>query len=168
MHGQKHRVFRFKNFIAGRKRAEERQNHHFFDEIQQCIEILTAIKFLVEDGSYRYILSGSLLGVELVGIKSAPVGYLSTMNMFPLDFGEFLTALNVQPQLLSTLRKHYEERKPVDSIVHEKLIEIFYLYLVIGGMPAAVQSFVDIGDFMDVAVIHKKIIEQYKGRFHQV
>lgn len=87
------------------------------------------------------------------------------MNIFPLDFGEFLTALNVQPQLLSTLRKHYEARKPVDSIVHEKLIEIFYLYLVIGGMPAAVQSFVDTGDFMDVVAIHKKIIEQYKVDF---
>lgn len=67
--------------------------------------------------------------------------------------------------MLSTLRKHYEERKPVDSIVHEKLIEIFYLYLVIGGMPAAVQSFVDTGDFMDVAMVHKKIIEQYKVDF---
>ena len=62
----------------------------FFDEIQEYKEIITKLKFLVDEGSYRYIFSGSLLGVELKNIKSAPVGYLSTLTMFPLDFEEFL------------------------------------------------------------------------------
>ena len=58
----------------------------FFDEVQECREIVTAIKFLVEEGSYRYILSGSLLGVELKDIRSVPVGYMSIYEMFPMDF----------------------------------------------------------------------------------
>ena len=62
----------------------------FFDEVQECREIVTAIKFLVEEGSYRYILSGSLLGVELKDIRSVPVGYMSIYEMFPMDFFEFL------------------------------------------------------------------------------
>lgn len=152
------------SLLAGRQ-LEKGNTVIFFDEIQKCKEILTVIKFLVKDGSYRYVLSGSLLGVELVGIKSAPVGYLNTLYMFPLDFHEFLVALNVQPQLISKLREHYEERKPVDETVHKKLVEMFYLYLVVGGMPAAVQSFVDTGDFMAVTAIHQKIIEQYKVDF---
>ncbi len=102
----------------------------FFDEIQECTEILSTIKFLVEEGSYRYILSGSLLGVALVGINSAPVGFLTTKKMFPLDFHEFLIALNVQEELIEALRLRYEKRKTVDETVHSKLIEIFYLYLV--------------------------------------
>ena len=77
----------------------------FFDEIQQYKEILTAIKFLVEEGSFRYVLSGSLLGVELVGIKSAPVGYLSSFQLFPLDFEEFLIAFKVQQSLIAGLRE---------------------------------------------------------------
>ena len=67
----------------------------FFDEVQECPEIVTAIKFLVEDGQYRYILSGSLLGVELKDIRSVPVGYLSILEMYPLDFREFCEANRV-------------------------------------------------------------------------
>ncbi len=149
------------SLLAGRK-LEKGKTIIFIDEIQQYKEILTAVKFLVQEGSFRYIFSGSLLGVE---IKSAPVGYLTTLNMYPLDFHEFLVAFNVEDNLISGLRKRYEERKPVDEPVHNKLIEMFYLYLVVGGMPAAVQSFIDNGDFMDVMAVHNKIVEQYKVDF---
>ncbi len=152
------------SLLAGRRLTKGR-TVVFFDEVQECKEILTAMKFLVEDGSFRYILSGSLLGVELVGIKSAPVGYLRTLKMYPLDFHEFLAALNVQPELIEALRNRFEERRAVDEVVHRKLMEIFYIYLAVGGMPAAVQSFVDGRDFMDVSDIHRMIIEQYKVDF---
>ena len=152
------------SLLAGRRMVKGR-TVVFFDEIQECKEILTAVKFLVEEGSFRYILIGSLLGVELVGIKSAPVGYLRTLKMYPLDFHEFLVALNVQLELIETLRNRFEERKTVDEVVHRKLLETFYIYLVIGGMPAAVQSFVDGGDFMEVSDIHRMITEQYKVDF---
>lgn len=137
----------------------------FFDEIQQYKEILTAIKFLVEEGSFRYVLSGSLLGVELVGIKSAPVGYLSSFQLFPLDFEEFLIAFKVQQSLIAGLRERFNKREPVDEVIHNKLLEIFYLYLVIGGMPAAVQKFIDSRDLMGVVAVHNMITEQYKVDF---
>ena len=152
------------SLLAGRRLAKGK-TVVFFDEVQECKEILTAMKFLVEDGSFRYILSGSLLGVELVGIKSAPVGYLRTLKMYPLDFHEFLVALNVQPGLIEALRNRFEERNTVDDVVHSKLMETFYIYLAVGGMPAAVQNFVDGRDFMDVSDIHRMIIEQYKVDF---
>lgn len=152
------------SLLAGRK-LEKGKTIVFIDEIQQYSEILTAVKFLIKEGSYRYILSGSLLGAALTGIKSAPVGYLSTLHMFPLDFHEFLVALNVQPELVALLRECYEKKKPVDDTIHRKLIEIYYLYLVVGGMPAAVQRFIDSGDFMEVSAVHENIIEQYKVDF---
>ena len=69
----------------------------FFDEVQQCPDIVTAIKFLVDDGSFRYILSGSLLGVELKDLRSEPVGYMGVKELFPLDFEEFATAAGIPP-----------------------------------------------------------------------
>ena len=151
--------------LLANRRLVKGQTIVFFDEIQECSEILTAMKFLVEDGSFKYVLSGSLLGVELVGIKSAPVGSLRTLKMYPLDFHEFLVALNVQQELLDGLEGRFKERKPVDDIVHGRLLEVFYLYLVVGGMPAAVQSFVSGHDFMEVSAVHRMIIEQYKVDF---
>ena len=67
----------------------------FFDEVQRCPDIVTAIKFLVDEGSYRYILSGSLLGVELKDLRSEPVGYMAIKDMYPMDFEEFITNLGI-------------------------------------------------------------------------
>ena len=76
----------------------------FFDEVQECPEIVTAIKFLVEEGSYRYILSGSLLGVDLKDIRSMPVGYMDIVQMYPLDFEEFALANRVSPNVIDALQ----------------------------------------------------------------
>ena len=92
----------------------------FFDEIQEFKELATRIKFWVDEGSFRYILSGSLLGVELKNIRSAPVGYLQTCTMYPLDFEEFLQVYNYTEELRSSLRLSFTERKPVNSAVHER------------------------------------------------
>lgn len=92
----------------------------FFDEVQECPEIVTAIKFLVEEGSYRYILSGSLLGVEIKNLRSAPVGYMDVKDMYPLDFEEFATAVGVNDRIIDVLRKHFTEGTPVDEFIHER------------------------------------------------
>lgn len=92
----------------------------FFDEVQECPEIVTAIKFLVEDGQYRYILSGSLLGVELKDIRSVPVGYLSILEMYPLDFREFCEANRVSQTVMDKLKECFEKKQPVDELIHEK------------------------------------------------
>lgn len=137
----------------------------FFDEIQEYKEIVTKIKFFVEEGSFRYILSGSLLGVELTNLKSAPVGSLHTITMYPLDFEEFLQVFNVQPKLIDSLRKSFEKKVPVDEIVNKKLLDIFNLYLLIGGMPSAVMRYVETSSLEEVYEEHIAIIEQYKQDF---
>lgn len=137
----------------------------FFDEIQKCREIVTKIKFLVEDRRFRYILSGSLLGVELVNIKSAPVGYLETIMMFPLDFEEFLQVFNVSDEIFDILRHSFDSRTPLDSMIHKRMMDIFNLYLIIGGMPAAVEKYRSTSDIDAVIREHNSIIEQYKVDF---
>lgn len=134
----------------------------FFDEVQLCPEIVTAIKFLVDEGSYRYILSGSLLGVELRDLRSEPVGYMGVQQMYPLDFVEFISALGITEKVLESLRRAWETRTPVDSFVHEKIMELFRLYLVVGGMPAAVNQYIKTHDLGQVLEIQKDIIHLYK------
>ena len=81
----------------------------FFDEVQKVPEIVTAIKFLVEEGSYRYALSGSMLGIELKGLRSVPVGFMTIKEMYPLDLEEFFIACGVQPQVFDSLKKSFEQ-----------------------------------------------------------
>lgn len=134
----------------------------FLDEVQECKEIVTAIKFLVEEGSYKYVLSGSLLGVELKDIRSVPVGYLQILEMYPMDFEEFCIANNVNHNVLSALKVCFEQKKEVDSLIHEKMMELFRLYLIVGGMPAVVQKYIDSNNIQQVIEIQKQIIQQYK------
>ena len=137
----------------------------FFDEIQEYPEIVTTIKFLVEDGRFRYILSGSLLGVEVKNIKSAPVGYLQSLTMYPLDFEEFLQLFHVDKKIMDELKDCYTKRQPVDEVIHKRFNEIFNLYLIIGGMPAAVDAYQRTNNIDDVITEHNSIIEQYKQDF---
>lgn len=137
----------------------------FLDEVQECKEILTIIKYLVEHGQYRYILSGSLLGVELVDLRSAPVGYLKIIDMYPLDLEEFLIANGLGNDVINVLKDCFEKRKEVNKFIHEELINAFYKYLIVGGMPAAVQEYINTGDFMRVKSIHDEIYRLYKMDF---
>ena len=134
----------------------------FFDEVQQCPEIVSAIKFLVEEGSYRYIMSGSLLGVELKDLRSQPVGYMGIVEMFPLDFKEFITAVGVSEQVISSMRSSWEHREQVDSYIHGKMMELFRLYLVVGGMPAVVESYISSGNLQRVMAEQRDILRLYK------
>ena len=84
----------------------------FFDEIQRCPEAITWIKFLVDEGSCRYALSGSLLGVELKDVRSVPVGYMAVKEVYPLDLEEFACALGLSDEVLASVRRDYEERIP--------------------------------------------------------
>ena len=139
----------------------------FFDEVQQCPEIITAIKFLVDEGSYRYILSGSLLGVELKDLRSEPVGYMGVKEMYPLDFSEFVLNVGVSDDVLAALRKAWDERLPVDNLVHEKMMELFRLYLVVGGMPAVVDKYLETNNLQEVLAIQQEIVMLYKRDISQ-
>jgi len=137
----------------------------FFDEIQECKEIVTIIKFLVEQGQYKYVLSGSLLGVELTDLRSAPVGYLTTIDMYPMDFEEFLIANGLGDDVINELEKCYTSLTPVNDFVHDRIIDAFYKYLIVGGMPEAVQTFLLTNDLVQVSKVHEKIQREYKKDF---
>lgn len=134
----------------------------FFDEVQKCPEIVTAIKFLVEEGSYRYILSGSLLGVELKDLRSEPVGYMGVKDMFPLDFEEFISCVGINENIIESLRNSWNNLLPVDEFIHSKMMELFRLYLIIGGMPAVVNKYLETNNLQDVIKIQQDIIRLYK------
>ena len=134
----------------------------FFDEVQKCDNLVTAIKFLVEDGRYRYILSGSLLGVELKDLRSQPVGYMGVKEVFPLDFEEFIINVGVSDSVRSHLRKCWEQRESVDPIVHDKFMQLFRLYLVVGGMPAAVAEYITSNNVNRVMQVQQDIVTLYR------
>lgn len=139
----------------------------FFDEIQKCPEIVTKIKFLVDEGSFKYVMSGSLLGVELKGIASAPVGYLSVLKMYPMDFEEFMIANHVSKATLEMLKDKFETGQPVDEFIHQKLLALFFVYLIVGGMPDAVKTYIATKDIREVDKIQRDIVTQYKEDFSQ-
>ena len=134
----------------------------FFDEVQECKEIVTAIKYLVEEGSYRYILSGSLLGVDLQDIRSVPVGYMDVFEMFPLDFEEFILANGVAQRVIDNLHDAYENRTPADAFIHERMMELFRLYLIVGGMPSVVARYLATNNLQEVSQEQNAILALYR------
>ena len=133
----------------------------FFDEVQVVPEIVTAIKFLVEEGSYQYVLSGSLLGIGLKRISSMPVGYLTVKEMYPLNLEEFYRACGVSDNIFSVLEEAFKAEREIDSIIHRKLMELFRLYLIVGGMPAVVQTYLDTNDIKKVVNKQREILSMY-------
>lgn len=139
----------------------------FFDEIQKCPEIVTKIKFLVDEGSFKYIMSGSLLGVELKGIASAPVGYLSILKMYPMDFEEFMIVNNISNETLNMLNDSFKAMTAIDDYIHQKLLMLFFIYLIVGGMPDAVKTYLESKDIREVDKVQKDIVALYKEDFSQ-
>lgn len=134
----------------------------FFDEVEEYADILTWVKALVDEGRFKYALSGSLLGLELKNVRSEPVGYMSEFQMFPLDFEEFIRNIGVSDEVMDSVREAWEQRMPVDAYIHEKLIRLFNLYLIVGGMPQAVQTYVDTNDLQRVLLEQQAIMTLYR------
>lgn len=139
-----------------------------FDEVQRCPECVTQIKFLVDEGSYRYCLTGSLLGVELEDIiASVPVGYMDIKTMFPLDFEEFAQAVGVATNLIDHIRDCFDNSIPVDPVVHEQMMKVFRLYLIVGGLPAPVWAYVQTNNIQNVALQQLAVLNLYKKDISQ-
>lgn len=134
----------------------------FLDEVQECSNILTLVKFLIEETRFDVILSGSLLGLDSFPARSLPVGYLQTIEMFPLDFEEFCWARSVPADVISAAKNSVAKGEPVVDFVHELLIDEFYTYLLVGGMPDAVQAFVDSNDLMKTRNSQRAIVDLYE------
>lgn len=145
-----------------RKPMEPGKTLVLLDEIQECPNARTAIKFLVEDGRFDYIETGSLLGVRLRRVKSYPVGYEEIYNMYPMDFEEYITANGVRRETIDHLRRCYEDNLPVSPSVHDTMLKLFYSYIVVGGMPEAVSCYVNTHDIGQVIRRQREITELYR------
>ncbi len=133
------------------------------DEIQECPDIVTMAKFLVEDGRYDYVFTGSMLGTELRHVRSFPVGYATELHMYPLDFEEFCWAIGISDAALSAVRSAYENREPIDDYLHEAMLRNFRTYVVCGGMPEVVQRFLDgKGDLAAIRPLQAELNTQYE------
>lgn len=135
------------------------------DEIQECPDARTALKFFKLDGRYDVVGTGSLLGVKGYGTKapkSIPVGYETVIDMTPLDFEEFLWANGITAPMINLLKQHLAEETPVPEALHERLRELLLQYAVVGGMPDAVQTFVDTKRMDEVLQIQRDIVRSYE------
>lgn len=141
------------------KRREELAKKNMLDEASQ--DLITAIKPLVIEGSYRYILSGSLLGVTLNNVVLNPTGYLDIKQMYPLDFEEYLLAKRVGENVIDYLRKCFLEKESVDEEIHKIILNHFKEYVLIGGMPQAVSDFINTKNVYTVEQTQTQIIDQY-------
>ena len=134
----------------------------FLDEVQECDDALTWLKFIAERHDFDFILSGSLLGLDSFDAHSLPVGFLQEMQMFPLDFEEFCWASGIGPSLLDEVRRAVDARKPVPDYLHELLTHTFYKYLLVGGMPDAVQIFAAENNLPAVRNVQRAILDMYR------
>jgi hypothetical protein len=134
----------------------------FFDEIQSCPDARTAIKFLAEDGRFQYIESDSLLGINYKDVSSYPVGFESQIEMYPLDFEEFLWAKGVGEDTVDDVRRTLTELRRVDDFTHEVLMKHYREYLVVGGMPKVVSTFLTNSDFSETLRQQKIITDSYR------
>lgn len=134
------------------------------DEIQDCPEARTALKFFREDGRFDVIGTGSLLGVKGYGKqpKSIPVGSETVIEMHPLDFEEFLWANGIAPQVIDLLKECFDEEKPVPEALHEKMRQLILQYTVVGGMPEVVDTFVKTKQMNSVLALQRDIVRSYE------
>lgn len=149
------------SLVAGRSIPEG--SLIFFDEVRQLgHDVVTLSKFIVEDGRFDLILSGSLLGTTLGGVTSFPVGYAQVRRMFPLDFEEFCWASGVPSSIIDELRTAFDARVPVEDSLHDRMVRLFRQYIAVGGMPEAVSTFLEGGlDLGGARQVCLDIVEQY-------
>lgn len=136
----------------------------FLDEVQEAAkEVVTLSKFLVEDGRFDLVLSGSLLGASLEGVTSFPVGYARIERMYPLDFEEFCWATGVPGSVIDEIKEAYRLKEPLEEALHGRLVKLFRQYIAVGGMPEAVQAFLDGGRELGAArEVAADIVKQYR------
>lgn len=149
------------SMVAGEKMGEKENTLVFIDEIQAYPHLLTMLKFLRQDNKFHYIASGSLLGVTLSETTSIPMGSIRKIRMFPLDFEEFLYANGMNAFAVDALRKKFEQMESLDESVHEKMMDLFRKYLLVGGLPDAVNMYLESKNIQKVREIQSEIHDYY-------
>ena len=147
--------------IAGNKMGKKENTLIFIDEIQAYPHLLTLLKFLSQDDRFHYIASGSLLGVTLSETTSIPMGSIRKVRMFPLDFEEFLYANGTNETVITAMRKKFERLEALDTAMHNKMMDLFRKYLLVGGMPDAINSYIAEKNIQSVREIQSEIHDYY-------
>lgn len=145
----------------GDKMGNKEDTLIFIDEIQEYPNLLTLLKFLSQDNKFTYIASGSLLGVTLSQTTSIPMGSIRKVRMFPLDFEEFLYANGMNELVISSLRKKFERLETLEEPMHNKMMDLFRKFLLVGGMPDAVNAYISTKNIQAVRNIQREIHDYY-------
>ncbi len=149
------------SMIAGNKMGKKENTLIFIDEIQAYPYLLTLLKFLSQDGKFTYIASGSLLGVTLSQTTSIPMGSIRKVRMFPLDFEEFLYANGMNEIVINALRSKFQKQESLDENMHNKMMDLFRKFLLVGGLPDAVNAFLESRNIQRVREIQAEIHDYY-------
>lgn len=149
------------SMLHGDKMKEKENTLIFIDEIQAYPHLLTLLKFLSQDDKFTYIASGSLLGVTLSETTSIPMGSIRKIRMFPLDFEEFLYANGMNDLVISSMRKKFERMEALDEPIHNKMMDLFRKYLLVGGLPDAVNTYLETKNIQRVREIQNEIHDYY-------
>ncbi len=148
--------------FAGRKLGTKDNTLVFLDEIQAYPEMLTLLKFLCDDGRFSYIASGSLLGVTLHKTLSVPGGRIEVQHMYPLDYEEFLWASGVGDDVVAYMKEQFEKHESLSDGLHRRMLELFKTYLLVGGLPQAVNEYMASQNIYRVRKVHDEIFNLYK------
>lgn len=149
------------SILFGDKMKEKENTLIFLDEIQAYPHLLTLLKFLSQDNRFTYIASGSMLGVTLAQTSSIPMGSIRKVRMYPLDFEEFLYANGVNELLINSMQKKFEKLEPLEETLHNKIMDLFKKYLIVGGLPDAVNCFIETKNVHNIREIQNEIYEYY-------
>ena len=149
------------SMLAGNKMKERENTLIFIDEIQVYPHLITMLKFLKNDNKFSYIASGSLLGVTLNETTSIPIGSIERKQMYPLDFEEFLISQGFNSYAINALKSKFERQESLDETMHEKVMDLFKKYLLIGGLPDAVNSYIKDKNIVNVRTIQSEIHGYY-------
>ena len=149
------------SMLAGDRMKEKENTLIFLDEIQAYPHLLTMLKFLAQDGRFTYIASGSLLGVTLAQTPSIPMGSIRKVQMFPLDFEEFLYANGLNEFAITAMRRRFEALDALDEATHNKVMDLFRKYLLVGGLPDAVNTYLAEKNIQTVREIQREIHDYY-------
>lgn len=149
------------SMLHGNKMKEKQNTLVFLDEIQEYPQLLTLLKFLAQDGRFTYIASGSLLGVTLAQTISIPMGSIRKVRMYPLDLEEFLLANGLNEAAIMALRAKFQARQALDEAMHNKMMDLFRKYLLVGGLPDAVNTFLESRNIQRVREVQREIHDYY-------
>lgn len=147
--------------IAGDKVDKKTNTLVFLDEIQAYPQLLTLAKFLVADDRFTYIASGSLLGVTLQETQSIPIGSIQRLHMYPLDFEEFLIANGIGRAVIDSMRDHFMAKSQLPEAIHDRIMNLFRRYLLVGGLPECVNEFITETNIYNIRQIQLEIHDLY-------